>query len=123
MRNAPLQLTEEEIEAGKSKKGGFTYAQLRKWGVPIPPPKGWRRALLAGKPIPKPNHSPKTKPTKAMRSDADPHVLLRQVVVAVLNAGHASDLHAFPEVIQYFGRIEPQTEPDEALARYHGIPL
>ncbi len=36
----------EEIEAGRSPAGGFTRAQLAKWGVPWPPPVGWLRALL-----------------------------------------------------------------------------
>jgi hypothetical protein len=38
----------EEIEAGRSQAGGYTRAQLAKWGVPWPPPAGWRRALLRG---------------------------------------------------------------------------
>lgn len=41
-------MSEEEIEAGKSPAGGFTRAQLKKWGVPWPPPKGWRRGLVEG---------------------------------------------------------------------------
>ena len=38
-----------EIEAGRSEAGGFSRATLAKWGVPWPPPKGWRKALLGGK--------------------------------------------------------------------------
>lgn len=38
--------TEEEIEAARTPKGGFTRAQLAAWGVPWPPPKGWKRTLL-----------------------------------------------------------------------------
>lgn len=37
--------TEAEIEAGKTPAGGFTRKQLAKWGVPWPPPKGWRKAI------------------------------------------------------------------------------
>lgn len=44
-------LTEAEIEAGSSAKGGFTRARLAEWGVPWPPPKGWRDCLMAGKPV------------------------------------------------------------------------
>jgi len=40
-----MRLTEEEIEAGRSPRGGWTRAQLAEWGVPWPPPKGWRRRL------------------------------------------------------------------------------
>jgi DNA helicase-2/ATP-dependent DNA helicase PcrA len=38
--------TAEEIEAGRSPTGGFKRAQLATWGVPWPPPKGWRARLL-----------------------------------------------------------------------------
>lgn len=38
--------TREEIEAGKTKAGGYTRKQLEQWGVPWPPPAGWRRRLL-----------------------------------------------------------------------------
>ena len=31
-----------------------TARQLRRWGVQWPPPKGWRKALLAGEAIPEP---------------------------------------------------------------------
>ena len=41
-------LTEEEIEAGRSPRGGWTREQLAKWGVPWPPPTGWRHTLLHG---------------------------------------------------------------------------
>jgi hypothetical protein len=41
-------LTEEQIEAGRSPKGGWTREQLARWGIPWPPPPGWRQALLHG---------------------------------------------------------------------------
>jgi hypothetical protein len=44
-----MRLTEEEIEAGRSPAGGWTRAQLAKWGVPWPPPKGWRARLTGRK--------------------------------------------------------------------------
>jgi hypothetical protein len=47
-RAYPMQagvLTEADIEAGKSQRGGFTREQLAAWGVPWPPPKGWRATL------------------------------------------------------------------------------
>jgi hypothetical protein len=47
-----MRLTREEIEAARSPQGGWSRAQLAKWGVPWPPPKGWRNALLSGEPIP-----------------------------------------------------------------------
>lgn len=36
----------EEIEAAKTRRGGWTRNQLAQWGVPWPPPKGWRRRLI-----------------------------------------------------------------------------
>jgi hypothetical protein len=44
-------MTEKEIEAGKSPAGGFTRKQLAKWGVPWPPPRGWKEKLLRGEPV------------------------------------------------------------------------
>lgn len=44
--------TEDEIEAGKSKRGGFTRKQLAKWGIPWPPPHGWRKYLTGFCPRP-----------------------------------------------------------------------
>lgn len=40
-------LTEADVEAGKSPKGGWTRATLESWGVPWPPPAGWKDALTA----------------------------------------------------------------------------
>ncbi|SDH08192.1 hypothetical protein SAMN04487974_12023 [Pelagibacterium luteolum] len=44
-------MTVAQIEAGRSPKGGWTAKTLRGWGVPWPPPKGWRRKLLKGEPV------------------------------------------------------------------------
>lgn len=38
-------VTKEEIEAARTKPHGWTRAQLAKWGVPWPPPKGWKSKL------------------------------------------------------------------------------
>ena len=40
-----VRLSLEEVEAGRTAKGGFTRAQLTAWGVAWPPPKGWLSAL------------------------------------------------------------------------------
>ncbi|MDM7991404.1 MULTISPECIES: hypothetical protein [unclassified Arthrobacter] len=37
--------TREEIEAARTPAGGFTKQQLALWGIPWPPPRGWRRQL------------------------------------------------------------------------------
>jgi hypothetical protein len=40
-----MRLTDAQIEAGRSPAGGWTRKQLATWGVPWPPPKGWRKKL------------------------------------------------------------------------------
>lgn len=37
----------DEIEASKSVAGGWTKKTLAAWGVPWPPPKGWKGVLIA----------------------------------------------------------------------------
>jgi hypothetical protein len=46
-------ITDEQIEAGKSPRGGWTKKTLAAWGVSWPPPKGWRTALRTGQPMSK----------------------------------------------------------------------
>lgn len=40
--------TDAEIEAARTPDGGWTRNQLAAWGVPWPPPKGWRARLRDG---------------------------------------------------------------------------
>jgi hypothetical protein len=42
-----MKLTEADIEAGKSPKGGWTRKTVEGWGVPWPLVKGWKQRLLA----------------------------------------------------------------------------
>lgn len=50
MKKRISELTElpspEDIAAARTPAGGWTRAQLDQWGVPWPPPKGWRRYLV-----------------------------------------------------------------------------
>jgi hypothetical protein len=42
-------ITEEEIESKRTAKGGFTKAQLKRWGVSWVgknPPSGWKKWIL-----------------------------------------------------------------------------
>ncbi len=39
------QAINEQIEAARTPKGGWTRKQLAEWGVAWPPPKGWRKKL------------------------------------------------------------------------------
>lgn len=38
--------TAEELEDSRTPSGGYTKAQLAEWGVPWPPPRGWKKRLL-----------------------------------------------------------------------------
>lgn len=39
-------ITENEIMNARTPAGGWTRETLAQWGVPWPPPKGWRTALV-----------------------------------------------------------------------------
>ncbi|GAA5230102.1 hypothetical protein GCM10025779_09150 [Arthrobacter cryoconiti] len=40
-------VTAQELQAQRTPAGGWTREQLTEWGVPWPPPKGWKAALIA----------------------------------------------------------------------------
>ena len=40
-----MRIPDAEIEAAKTVRGGWTRETLARWGVPWPPPKGWRTKL------------------------------------------------------------------------------
>lgn len=49
-RDAPFQprpVAPEEIAAHETGNGGFSKKTLALWGVPYPPPKGWKKFILA----------------------------------------------------------------------------
>jgi hypothetical protein len=115
-------MTPEEIEAGKTAKGGFTRKQLAEWGVPWPPPRGWRRKLLGD------NHVSQRTPAKKKKSlppevfkeaidrrdrqcQYDHHALLRKVVSTLISNGHASDIYDIPEALEYFEAKIPDGVP------------
>ena len=43
-----IQLTKLDIEMHATPLGGFTKGTLESWGVPWPPPRGWKKALVRG---------------------------------------------------------------------------
>lgn len=45
-QQANANATREAIMAAQSERGGWTRAQLEEWGVPWPPPKGWKQQLI-----------------------------------------------------------------------------
>lgn len=44
--SGPVKLSASDIDSRKTPKGGWTKATLAEWGVPWPPPPGWREALM-----------------------------------------------------------------------------
>ena len=95
-------MTEAEIEAGKSPKGGFTRQQLAEWGVPWPTPKGWKKALMEGRDPSKINNKP------------DTGDLLRKVVLAVVESGNFDIIKEMDDVHAFFG-CRPYQEAMDAL--------
>lgn len=101
-----MKLTAEEIDAAKSEKGGWTKATLAAWGVPWPPPKGWREMLIEGRPVPQPGVD--GEPASAVRPSACPEAaLLRKVVSAVIEAGQGHILAGIDELNAYYGARTP----------------
>lgn len=86
-----MKITNDEIEAAKSPRGGWTKMQLARWGVEWPPPKGWREKLLRGEAM----DAPKLIPSP-IRPDIPAHELLHQVAIAVINANQAHILWEYP---------------------------
>lgn len=39
-------ISSKSIEAKQTEKGGYRHETLESWGVPCPPPKGWKEALI-----------------------------------------------------------------------------
>lgn len=104
-----MKLTEADLEAGKSVRGGYSKAQLAKWGVPWPPPHGWKEALLAGK----------TCEEAGLLEGPSADDILRKVVLRVVERGQASILYDMPDVLAYFGARIPTEEPITVLPAAH----
>lgn len=131
-------ISEAEILAARTPRGAWTAKQLAQWGVPWPPPGGWKTQIIAYgypydpdlKAAPAPAGEVQ-RPTQTMldrmmesaepelidgepfgvegQLEVNPAKLLHKVVMAVINAGHAADLYDFPEVLAYFGARLPAT--------------
>ena len=87
-----LKLSDAQIEAAKSPRGGFTRKTLAAWGVPWPPPKGWRRALIEGRPIPEHGRrqsrsNGRSRPKMAVDS-SQPEDLVFAIATFLLERGH-----------------------------------
>lgn len=105
---APLKLTAEQIDAAKSPKGGWTRATLAQWGVPWPPPSGWRKALIAGAAIGE--VVPQTDRPQGRFSDmpeTDARAVLHTLVLTVINHGHGHILDEVEGLRPFFGGALP----------------
>jgi len=99
-------MTAEEIEAGRTPKGGFSKLQLKAWGVPWPPPKGWKKALMNGD------------DQTALDGKKSADELLREVVLAIVEQGQGHLVEHLDDVHAYFGaRIPSKEELDEAKSK------
>lgn len=102
----PIKLSAEEIDAARSAKGGFDRATLAAWGVPWPPPMGWRQMLIDGAPIPQPGVDGVS--ATAVKPSACPEAkLLHQVVMAVIEAGQGDILKGIHDLNVYYGSELP----------------
>lgn len=96
----PRVVTKEEIEAGKTPKGAWTRATLEGWGVPWPPPKGWRQAIMAGRSVEPP------KPREPAPDSLEAG-LLHDVIVAVISAGQGHILNEVEGMHDHLGSRLP----------------
>ena len=91
-------ITDQQIEAGKSHRGGFTRKQLAAWGVGWPPPRGWRKALVQGRPIP-PRRRKRARPVQ--RSEPS-ETFVFHVASFLVERGHhdaAQELASDPQAV------------------------
>jgi len=101
-----------EIDAARSAKGGFKARTLAQWGVPYPPPKGWRKSLIKNGVPYRHEHDGETELERAQR-------VLRRAVLAVIETGNGHLFHDEPEVLEYFGSVNPNAptpQPSETAA-------
>lgn len=99
-----MRLTLDEIEAAKTEKGGWTKATLEGWGIPWPPPRGWKDKLIEGFEAPDDPNAPESNP-----AGLEAH-LLHEVVMAVIQAGQGHLLTGIDELNEYYDCGLPTVE-------------
>ena len=113
-----VRLTPEELERGKTAKGGYTRKQLEAWGVPWPPPKGWKHVLLTGRPKvdPKWAHAELQRLTNELNSQALAIAdrLLVEGPSAVQRLGPQMDRYAATKA--EFDKLSPRGEGNSSAA-------
>lgn len=90
-------MTAEEIDAKRSPRGGWTAKTLAEWGISWPPPRGWRKALLAGN---TPIRGRSRKRTRRTRPE-DPLRLARSEMETINEAAISSAQRGKPLPIDY----------------------
>jgi hypothetical protein len=109
-----------EIEAAKTPRGGWTRATLATWGVPWPPPKGWRKALEAGQCKLRVQVSPIDEPIRIEFEEPIAGLTLRtrhdaELALSILAKAGVAIKAAEPEfqdiVIEVLGESEGDTPP------------
>ena len=109
-------ISEEEILAARSPKGSWTKKTLAQWGVPWPPPSGWKATILThGIPY---DVAKNVGVNAVAEEEIDTAKLLRKVVVAVINHGQAHILYDLPDVLAFFGSRIPERHE---VSHLHGI--
>ncbi|TAK94385.1 hypothetical protein EPO05_06425 [Patescibacteria group bacterium] len=72
-----MRLTKQDIEDKKTIRGGWTKKQLSQWGIPWPPPKGWKQKLTSsGNSLPHPLKCSKCDYVSKSKVDLNDHWLL-----------------------------------------------
>lgn len=87
-------LTEQDLQNAKTPNGGWNRSTLEKWGVPWPPPKGWKAALLSGRVV--------------GTSEGDVKGLLTRLCLHLNNQGLGHAVTS--EVVEFFGGKFPTQE-------------
>lgn len=64
--------TPDEVDAARTERGGWRKEDLERWGVPWPPPRGWKKKLLEGRSFDEPtivSSTPRKFPDEDYRAD------------------------------------------------------
>lgn len=91
-------VTQSEIDAAKTSRGGWTKSQLESWGVPWPPPSGWRARVTAGLPV---IASTETAPSGRKRDRAGPEQMAQMRTLTA----HLKRCHVGVEGLNLAARI------------------
>jgi ribonuclease HI len=105
-------ITDAEIEASHSPRGGLTAKQLKLWGVSWPPPKGWRRKILR-------NGVPASCPMPAgfdpVAARAEPPQAPRGMVSEVCHAARQTTTATVADGLKYASRTLEAEAPADAI--------